>query len=86
MLVRSGSSSSGWEQFHRQAPQWTHFSRSNAGTPPAGPGVMAWPEQTSTQIWVPQLSHSDRVQKRDVVGVARRRLHLAAHQQRVLLR
>jgi hypothetical protein len=33
------------EQFHRHAPQWTHFSRSNAGTPPL-PSVMAWPLQT----------------------------------------
>ena len=46
---RSGSPGRGCAQFQRQAPQWTHFSRSNAGTP-SGPGVMAWPEQASMQI------------------------------------
>ena len=55
MFVRLASSGSGLAQFQRHAPQWTHFSRSNAGTP-FGPGVIACPEQTSMQIFVPQLS------------------------------
>jgi hypothetical protein len=44
MLVRSGLSGNGCAQFQMRAPQWTHFSRSNTGTPPS-PGAMAWPEQ-----------------------------------------
>jgi hypothetical protein len=44
MLVRSGLSGNGCAQFQMHAPQWTHFSRSNTGTPPS-PGAMAWPEQ-----------------------------------------
>ena len=35
--------------------QWTHFSRSNWGTP-AGPGVRAWPEHISMHIFVAQRS------------------------------
>src|ERR1035441_6852895 len=34
MLPRAGSSSNGVPQFQMQAPQWMHFSRSKAGTPP----------------------------------------------------
>jgi hypothetical protein len=44
MLVRSGLSGNGCAQFQMHAPQWTHFSRSNTGTP-LSPGAMAWPEQ-----------------------------------------
>jgi hypothetical protein len=44
MLVRSGLSGNGCAQFQMHAPQWTHFSRSNTGTPPSS-GAMAWPEQ-----------------------------------------
>jgi len=44
MLVRSGSSGNGCAQFQMHAPLWTHFSRSNTGTPPS-PGAMTWPEQ-----------------------------------------
>jgi hypothetical protein len=44
MLVRSGLSGKGCEQFQTHAPQWTHFSRSKFGTP-TSPSVMAWPEQ-----------------------------------------
>jgi hypothetical protein len=44
MSVRSGLSGNGCAQFQMHAPQWTHFSRSNTGTPPS-PGAMAWPEQ-----------------------------------------
>jgi hypothetical protein len=57
MFMRSGSYGSGWEQFHRHTPQWTHFSRSKSGTPFC-PGVMAWPLQASMQILVPHFSHS----------------------------
>src|SRR3954452_22205446 len=38
------------EQFQRQAPQWMHFSRSNAGVP-ASPSVIAWPEHMSMQVF-----------------------------------
>jgi hypothetical protein len=44
MSVRSGLSGNGCARFQMHAPQWTHFSRSNTGTPPS-PGAMAWPEQ-----------------------------------------
>src|ERR1039458_2157800 len=37
------SPSGDWPQFHRHAPQWTHFSRSKSGVP-SSPCVRAWPE------------------------------------------
>src|SRR5208282_2765745 len=57
MLPRSESYGSGCAQFHTHAPQWTHFSRSNTGTP-FSPGVMAWPLHSSMQIFVPHFSHN----------------------------
>jgi hypothetical protein len=39
--MRSGFSGEAEAQFHRHAPQWTHFSRSKFGTP-FSPGVIAW--------------------------------------------
>jgi len=49
MFMRSGFSGLACEQFHRHAPQWTHFSRSKAGTP-VSPGVIAWPLHASMQM------------------------------------
>ena len=85
MLVRSGLSGNGWVQFHMHAPQWTHFSRSKFGTP-SFPSVMAWPLHASMQIFVAAFLAQFRVEKLDVVGVTGGRLHLAAHEQRVLMR
>src|ERR1017187_2091648 len=44
------SPSGDWPQFHRQAPQWTHFSRSKSGTP-SSPLVMAWPLHMAMQVF-----------------------------------
>jgi hypothetical protein len=57
MFIWSGSPGTAVAQFHWHAPQWTHFSRSNDGTP-AAPGVMAWPLHASMQIRVPHTAHS----------------------------
>ena len=85
MFMRSGFSGFACEQFHRHAPQWTHFSRSNAGTP-VSPGV--------NRLAAARLDANPRaaffaefgMQENHVVRVAVRRLHLAAHEQRVLMR
>ena len=38
-------------QFQMHPPQWTHFSRSNFGTPPgSSEGMSAWAEQISMQV------------------------------------
>ena len=73
------------EQFHRQAPQCMHFSRSKAGTA-CSPVVIACPEHISMQVRAPQRWHNCGVDKDHVIGVAGGGLHLAAHQQRVLVR
>ncbi len=79
------SPSGGWAQFHRHAPQWTHFSRSNAGS-----AVFAQRDGLAG-------AHGDAglllagdaeilVEEDDVIGEAGHGLDFAAHQQRVLLR
>ena len=83
MLPRSPSGE--WAQFHRHAPQWTHFSRSKAGAP-SGPSVMAWPEHMAMQVFSSQAMQRRLVEKHDMIGEARHGLHLAAHQQRILMR
>src|SRR3974390_257770 len=44
-------------QFHRHAPQYTHFSRSNAGTP-FSPRVIACPEHISTHTFGSHSRHN----------------------------
>jgi len=50
----AGSPASSARQFHKQAPQKMHFSRSNCGTP-LSPRVIACPEHISTQSFGSQL-------------------------------
>ena len=61
-----------------------HFSRSNIGTPNA-PTVIAWPEHIDPGFAGTALAEI-RVEESDVVRIPRGRLHLTAHQQRILLR
>ena len=85
MLLSAGSSPSCTPQFQMQAPQWTHFSRSNTGTPPGARGDRLAGAHLDAQFGDAALAEI-RIDEAHVVGVAGRRLHLAAHQQRVLVR
>ena len=82
MLERSPSGECA--QFHRHAPQWTHFSRSKAGAP-SRPSVMAWPEHMAMQVFSSQAMQRLAIEKDNVIGEAGHGLHFAAHQQRILL-
>ena len=72
-------------QFHRHAPQCTHFSRSKAGTASV-PRVMACPEHMAMQVLAAHSRQSWGLVKLHVIGESGGGLHLAAHQQRVLMR
>jgi hypothetical protein len=63
-------------QFHRHAPQWTHFSLSKSGTPLA-PWVRAWPEHMAMQVFSMQGAQLS-VAKYDVIGESGHGLHFAA--------
>ena len=84
-FVRSGSPGSGCVQFQRQAPQWTHFSRSKAGTPPSVGRDGLARAHLDAELGA-AVAAQRGIEEDDVVGVAGRRLHLAADQQRVLVR
>ncbi len=83
MLLRSPSGDCA--QFHRHAPQCTHFSRSNTGS-----AFLAQRDRLARAHRDARLllagDAAPPVEKHHVIGESRHGLHLAAHQQRILVR